>query len=63
MLGQKIRRLREAAGLQQADLARAAGVTQGYIALLERGQRKNPSLQVLRRIAKRLNTDPANLIE
>jgi XRE family transcriptional regulator of biofilm formation len=63
MLGRKIRRLREAAGLRQEDLARAAGVTQSYIVLLEKGLRKNPSLHVLLRIAKRLDADLAKLIE
>jgi transcriptional regulator with XRE-family HTH domain len=37
--GAVVKRLREAQGLTQAELARLSGVGQGYISRLERGER------------------------
>ena len=55
-LGQRLRQRREAAGWTQARLAKAVGVTDAYISMIERGVKRNPSLLVLTRIAKRLDT-------
>ena len=46
-LGKVIHTLREGRLFTQATLAKKAKVTQGYIAQLERGMRKSPSLHVL----------------
>ena len=54
-LSKVIQKLREDQGMTQRDLAARAKVTQGYVAQLEMGMKKNPSLNVLRRIAKALN--------
>jgi transcriptional regulator with XRE-family HTH domain len=62
MLGKRLRQLREARGMTQAELATAVKVTQAYIAYLEGGGRKNPSLDLLRRLAKLLKTDMNDLI-
>jgi XRE family transcriptional regulator of biofilm formation len=56
-----VTRLREAKGMTQRDLARKAKVTPGYIAQLEVGLRKNPSLDVLRRLAKALGVPVMDL--
>lgn len=56
-----IQELREAKGLTQRDLAERVGVTPGYIAQIEMGLRKNPSPDVLRRLAKGLNVPVARL--
>ena len=53
-LDQLIRALREERGLTQEELAIKAKVTPGYVAQLELGMRKNPSLDVLRRLARAL---------
>ena len=58
-----IRRLREAQRLTQEELAKKAGVTQGYIAQLERGLRKNPSLPALKKLAKALGVPMTELLE
>jgi transcriptional regulator with XRE-family HTH domain len=63
MLGRRIKRLREAAGMTQMELARRTATNQGYIARLENGERTNPSLAVLRRIASALKTTTANLLK
>ena len=56
-----IRRLREARGMNQRELAKKARVTAGYIALLELGQRR-PSLGVLGRLAKALGVPVTELL-
>ena len=58
-----LREMREAASLTQRDLAKKARVTQGYIAQLEMGLRKNPSLETLKRLAKALGVPVTALLE
>jgi transcriptional regulator with XRE-family HTH domain len=57
-----IRRLRQTQGMTQMDLAKRAKVSQAYVALLEAGEKDNPSLAVLRRLAKALKVDVARLL-
>jgi transcriptional regulator with XRE-family HTH domain len=57
-----IQTLREAKGMTQRALAKQAGVTPGYVAQLEMGARKNPSLEVLRRLAKALGVPVTELL-
>ena len=45
------------------DLAAAAKVTPGYIARLEMGLRKNPSLDMLKRLARALRVPVTELLE
>ena len=47
----------------QEQLAKKCAVTQGYIAQLEAGDKKNPSLDVLKRIAKALGVPVTELLE
>jgi transcriptional regulator with XRE-family HTH domain len=58
-----ITRLREGQGLTQRDLARKAKVTAAYVAMIETGVRKSPSLPVLKRIAKALGVPVTALLE
>ena len=58
-----IKKLRAAQDLTQEQLAKKAGVTQAYVALLEAGQRKNPSLPTLKKLAKALGVNVAVLLE
>ncbi len=62
-LGKTIRTLRESRDLTQIDLAERIGVTQGYIAQLENGDRKNPTLRKLKRLSKVLKVPLVELIE
>ena len=57
-----IRRLRDAKGITQRELAAKVGVKGAYIAQLETGARKNPSLDVLKKIAKALGVPVAQLL-
>jgi transcriptional regulator with XRE-family HTH domain len=62
-MGSMIRRLREAHGLTQLQLAKKVGVTQSYIAQLESGRRTSPSLARLKRLAKALDVHVSALLE
>src|SRR5438105_14139004 len=54
-LGQRIAGLRHAAGWSQRRLAETAGVSHGYIALLELGRLPSPSKFRLDAVARALN--------
>lgn len=43
--------LRVAKNMSQQQLARATGLTQGYISALERGAKKNPGQVVVKKLA------------
>jgi len=58
-----IRKAREGKGLSQAQLAKRARVAQGYISTLEAGAKKNPGIDVLKRLAKALGVPVTALLE
>ena len=53
--GERLRRLREAAGLTQEELASRAGLTAKAISALERGERKRPYPHTVRSLADALS--------
>lgn len=53
LVGNNVRRLRNAAGLSQAKLADRLGVDRAYVSGLERGQR-NPTIVTLWHVAEAL---------
>ncbi|HXH81710.1 MAG TPA: helix-turn-helix transcriptional regulator [Candidatus Tectomicrobia bacterium] len=58
-----LKALRDERGWSQAELAKRADVTPAYIAQLETGARKNPSLEILKRIARALGVPVTDLLE
>ena len=62
-LSTMVQELRTKNEMSQRELAKKAGVSDGYIAHLESGLRKNPSLAVLKRIAKALGVPVTTLLE
>jgi transcriptional regulator with XRE-family HTH domain len=63
---QDFRAKREMTQEQLAERASRGGpprVTRSYIALLETGRAKNPSLAILRKLAKALNIDVGDLVK
>ncbi len=62
-LSRVIRTLREAKGLTQVDLARRAKIERTYLTKLETGDKDNPSLAILKRIAKALGVPVTTLLE
>jgi len=61
-IGQMLKRLREERNISQLQLAQQAGVAQGYISDLEAGTKANPSVDVLKKLAKALNCSIAELL-
>lgn len=59
----RIVQLRTKQELSQRELAKKAGVSVAYVALIETGERTNPSLTVLRRLAKALQVPVTELLE
>src|SRR3712207_3783386 len=53
--GGRLRRLREAAGLTQEELASRAGLSSDAVSRLERGQRKHPYPHTVRALADALS--------
>jgi len=49
--------------MKQDALAKRAKVSRGYLAALEAGHKKNPSLAVLQRLAKALGVPVTELLE
>jgi transcriptional regulator with XRE-family HTH domain len=62
-LGTRLKQLRTAKGLTQVALAKRLKITQGYLAQLEGGYNKAPSLAMLVRLAKALRVDVAELLK
>jgi transcriptional regulator with XRE-family HTH domain len=58
-----IKQRRTELGLSQRELAKRVGVSDAYITQLETRERINPSLDVLRRLAKALKVSVAELVE
>ena len=58
-----LKTLRNEKGMTQDEVARRAKVTKPYLSQLETGVRKNPSLPVLKRLAKALGVPVASLLE
>ncbi len=61
LLGASLRSRRVEAGLQLADVAERAGITQSYLSLIERGNRL-PPLPVLDSLAVALGTVASELL-
>jgi transcriptional regulator with XRE-family HTH domain len=61
-IGRVLKAARVEKGYSQVDLARRAKVTNVYLSQLENGRKKNPSLAVLRRLAKALRVPVTELL-
>jgi XRE family transcriptional regulator, master regulator for biofilm formation len=61
-IGTMLRRLRRITGLNQEELARKARVSQPYLSQLEAGTYKNPSIEILQRLAKALGVPVTALL-
>jgi transcriptional regulator with XRE-family HTH domain len=62
ILGANVRRVRQRAGLTQAELAQRAGLAQPAISLIEAGQ-ANPTVQTLQLLADALGCALADLLK
>ncbi|TKD70819.1 helix-turn-helix domain-containing protein [Pseudalkalibacillus hwajinpoensis] len=57
MIGDNLKRYRKARGISLTQLAERANVSKSYLNSLERNIKANPSINLIKRIAKELNTD------
>jgi transcriptional regulator with XRE-family HTH domain len=62
-LGRALKTLRISRELGLRELATKANVPPGYLAELESGRKKNPSLDVLKRLARALGVPVTELLE
>ena len=62
LFGAVVRRHRHERGLSQERLAEAAGLSQRYLSVLERGE-NSPTLNVIVRLAAALDLSPAELLD
>ncbi len=61
-IGRMLKAKREEKGLTQVQLAKKARVSQAYVASLESGGKKNPSIATLQRLAKALGVPVTELL-
>lgn len=61
-IGQKIRNLRELAGLTMESLAEKAGLSMDHLGRIERGDSQNPGILTLGKIAAALGIDVKDLL-
>ncbi len=62
-IGRVLKPVREDKGLSQYALAGKSRVAQGYISQLEAGEKKNPGIETLKKIAKALGAEIGRLLE
>ncbi|MDG5788762.1 helix-turn-helix transcriptional regulator [Evansella sp. AB-P1] len=55
MIGDIIRKKRKERGISLSELSRMTGVSKSYLSYIERGMKKNPSIDVIKRIFHSLN--------
>ena len=60
-LGARVRELREQAGLSQADLERASGISRVFLGVVERAE-KGVGVEAVGKIAEGLNVEPVELV-
>lgn len=61
-LGRNVARLRKEAGMSQEAFADHAGLARSYVSDIERGAR-NPTVEIVGRLAKALKVKPSQLLE
>lgn len=61
-LGRNVARLRKDAGLSQEAFADHAGLARSYVSDIERGAR-NPTVEIVGRLAKALKVKPGQLLD
>jgi putative transcriptional regulator len=54
--GLKLKLKRVEKGLKQYELAEAIGISRQYMQLLENGKAENPSIELMKKISKELDT-------
>ena len=63
MIGEKIKKYRHEKGISLTELAERSNVSKSYLNSLERNIKDNPSINLIKRIAKELDIDIANILD
>ena len=63
MIGEKIKKYRHEKGISLTELADRSNVSKSYLNSLERNIKDNPSINLIKRIAKELDIDIANILD
>lgn len=63
MIGKNIKELRKRRGYTLSELAEQANISKSYLSNIERNLNKNPSLEVMNKIANVLNVDIITLLK
>lgn len=63
MLSENLRKYRKIKNKGINELARLSGVNAGYISAIERGQRSNPSIEIIEKLADALEISASELLE
>jgi transcriptional regulator with XRE-family HTH domain len=58
----RLRALRHSLGVSQAELAKVAGLSRGYLSRVEVGM-QSPTLEVIEQLAAALKVNPVDLLE
>ncbi|MDU3724678.1 MULTISPECIES: helix-turn-helix transcriptional regulator [Clostridium] len=61
MIKYKIKALRVGKGFKAGEFAERIGISREYLRLIENGKAKNPSREIMTKIAKELNSDVITL--
>lgn len=59
--GKKLKKARKVLGLKQHQVAKKAGITSNYYAMIERGEIENPGSKVMTNIAKVLKLKSSDI--
>ncbi|WP_312099036.1 helix-turn-helix domain-containing protein [Niallia sp.] len=63
LVGVKVKKIRLKRGYSINELSDRSGVSKSYLSYIERGIQKNPSLQVLTKLANTLDTNVEDLLD
>lgn len=63
MIGKNIAELRKRKGFTLSELAERTNISKSYLSNIERNLNKNPSLEIMKRIASVLNVDMITLLK
>lgn len=61
-IGEKVKKLRTKEGLTLAELQELSGISKTYLSDLETGKAGNPTISIIRKIAKALDTSETELL-
>lgn len=63
MIGDNIKTIRDQKKISQYRLSKRTGISQSYISELENGKYKNPTIDIIHKIAKALNVSVTQLLD